>query len=355
MQHPLISVIMPVYNAENFVKNAIDSILMQTYKNIEIICVNDCSTDNSLKIISETAAVDSRVNIIDSPVNVGAGEARNLGLSAAKGEYITFVDADDTIEPDLYECAVAMTVLNDLDWIHWGMKEEYFDLQGKKTFERNIFLADEILSDPTAMKKAIVKLEDINIFGYQCNSLYRTSIIKDKAVRFNKAILYEDFFFNLDFAKYASTMGILSKTGYCYKKQNSESVTAKYVAEYFELCQKRISGLLNYFENCELADTGTKAVLGRIYLRYIMSALMRNCDDACPMNFRDRKEWIKMLYNDGLYDKLCRNISIQGKVNQILKLLINKKQTFLLLLCGRFIYLVKVKYPSVFLKLKTRP
>lgn len=99
-----VSVIIPVYNAENYLKQCMDSVLGQTLKEIEIICVDDGSTDSSVKILKDYADYDGRVTII-SQENKGAGAARNEGLKAARGEYLSFLDADDFFEPDMLEKA----------------------------------------------------------------------------------------------------------------------------------------------------------------------------------------------------------------------------------------------------------
>lgn len=100
---PKISVIIPVYNKEQYLRDCMDSVCNQTLKDIEIICVNDCSTDHSLEILKEYAQNDERIRIIDLPTNQDVSKARNIALHEAKGDYIGFVDADDTIDPDFYE------------------------------------------------------------------------------------------------------------------------------------------------------------------------------------------------------------------------------------------------------------
>ena len=97
-----LSVIVPVYNTEEYLEECIKSILMQSFKDFELIIVNDGSTDGSSAIINKYAATDSRIVVIDT-VNKGVSNARNLGLQAAKGTYVGFVDSDDTIEPDMYQ------------------------------------------------------------------------------------------------------------------------------------------------------------------------------------------------------------------------------------------------------------
>lgn len=100
---PKVSVIIPVYNASQYISKCLDSIINQTLKDIEIICVNDCSTDNTLEILNNNAKNDKRIKIINHETNGGESKARNTGLENAKGEYLAFVDNDDTIDPDFLE------------------------------------------------------------------------------------------------------------------------------------------------------------------------------------------------------------------------------------------------------------
>ena len=100
---PKVSVIIPVYNSENYLEKCLDSVCNQTLKDIEIICVNDCSTDNSLDILNQYAKKYSNIKVIDCKVNAGESKARNIGLENAAGEYLAFVDNDDTIDLDFCE------------------------------------------------------------------------------------------------------------------------------------------------------------------------------------------------------------------------------------------------------------
>ena len=110
----MISVIVPVYNTEKFLKNCISSIANQTYKDLEIILVNDGSTDNSGKICDDFAQKDSRIKVIHQS-NKGVGAARNAGLDVAKGAYIGFVDSDDILRPDMYEFLLNNLIVHNAD------------------------------------------------------------------------------------------------------------------------------------------------------------------------------------------------------------------------------------------------
>ena len=98
---PKVSVIIPVYNTEKYLRKCLESVINQTLKDIEIICINDCSTDDSLKILNDIK--DERLKILNLPQNSGVSFARNRGIDEAKGEYISFVDSDDFIAPDFLE------------------------------------------------------------------------------------------------------------------------------------------------------------------------------------------------------------------------------------------------------------
>ena len=98
-----VSVIIPVYNTEKYLRRCLDSVCNQTLRDIEIICINDCSTDNSLSILEEYAGNDNRIKLIDFKENKGAAVARNTGIDMAEGKYIGFVDSDDFVDLDFYE------------------------------------------------------------------------------------------------------------------------------------------------------------------------------------------------------------------------------------------------------------
>ncbi|MBE6127661.1 MAG: glycosyltransferase family 2 protein [Erysipelotrichaceae bacterium] len=111
----LISVIVPVYNREKSIVKCVDSICCQSYKNLEIILVDDCSSDNSLSICKELGQKDNRIRVIHQEENKGVSEARNLGLKNANGDYIGFVDSDDTIEPEMYQTMLETIKETDTD------------------------------------------------------------------------------------------------------------------------------------------------------------------------------------------------------------------------------------------------
>ena len=119
--NPMISIIVPIYNVEKYLSNCIDSILNQTYKDLQIIVVNDGSTDNTEAIVGEIADKDSRVQLINKE-NGGVSSARNVGLEYVNKDCITFVDDDDTLDLDMYEILMKYAEYNEYDIVHCGYK-----------------------------------------------------------------------------------------------------------------------------------------------------------------------------------------------------------------------------------------
>ncbi len=118
---PKISVIIPVYNVEKYLSRCLDSVINQTFSDIEIICINDGSTDNSSKILSEYADRDSRIKIVNQK-NSGLSAARNTGLKNMSGQYISFIDSDDWIDTNYYECLLSLMNENDADIVSAGIR-----------------------------------------------------------------------------------------------------------------------------------------------------------------------------------------------------------------------------------------
>ena len=116
MKKTVISIILPVYNCEKFLSRCLEALLIQTYSNIEVLCINDGSTDKSLQILEQYAQKDSRIKVF-SQENSGPAKARNLGLAKARGDYLMFCDSDDWYEPQMCECMLKTIELENVDLV----------------------------------------------------------------------------------------------------------------------------------------------------------------------------------------------------------------------------------------------
>lgn len=184
--NPLVSVIVPVYNVEQYLDECLNSIRQQTYENLEIIVVEDCSTDNSLNIFIKHSE-DPRVKIIQHEKNSGLSAARNTGIDAAKGDYIMFVDSDDIVQLSLIELCVKYAIVNDADLITYNFK----------AFEDGIKLSPQLdLSDVDNLKVLEQGEDYFNQQHFAWLKFIRTSLVKSKSLYFPIGLYYEDWPFH---------------------------------------------------------------------------------------------------------------------------------------------------------------
>jgi glycosyltransferase involved in cell wall biosynthesis len=178
MNDPLISVITPVYNVEPYIKEFIDSVLNQTYKNLEIICVNDASPDNCSAILDEYASRDPRLIVIHLCENTGCSAATNCGLDRAKGDYITFADPDDWIEFDYYERAVSLAENSHADIVITNFYREYPD---RSEIMENAETIPVIFSDKSAAFRYGFEADIFRGFKmFHWNKLFRSRFFAEK-------------------------------------------------------------------------------------------------------------------------------------------------------------------------------
>lgn len=183
----LLSVIIPVYNVEPYLEQCLDSVINQTYKNIEIICINDGSTDNSLKILEKYKTKDSRIKII-SQKNKGLSEARNAGIKIAKGKYIGFIDPDDFIEPTMYEKLITPMIKDpSIDFSFTNFKY----VSEKGVYEGRSIPMDVGVPGKNKVSLSLSELYQIVVW----NKVYKRSIIQTNKIYFPAGLYHEDLSF----------------------------------------------------------------------------------------------------------------------------------------------------------------
>ena len=218
MSNPKISIIIPVYNVEKYLGECLDSVVNQTLKDIEIICVNDGSTDNSLSILKEYASKDNRINIIDKE-NEGQGYARKVGLDNASGEFILFCDSDDKFEPNnVFEKLIDKAQNLNVDILLFGINFWYKDKI--ESFKVNYGQDKEIFSS-TDLLNCIYKT-NVEIY---CK-LYKNAFLKkyDDWYFPKKVYMYQDAPFHRQILLRANKIGVCDECFYKQRKFNNNSV-----------------------------------------------------------------------------------------------------------------------------------
>lgn len=349
---PFISIVMPVYNAAKYLNNIFEDVLNQTYDNWELIAVNDCSQDQSGKICDEFAERDKRIRVLHLEENGGAGNARNQGIELANGEYITFVDADDNIELNLYEKVFEAWKYFEADVIAWGLVEEYYNKQDDFLFRNKLTFPETICKEKSEIKNVVLYLEEKTLLGYQWNKVYRRELLTRNGIRFENAILYEDYFFNVEVMKCAESMYVLNEALYRYKKRDNDSITTRFVPEYFELSKRRISSMFQLYQQWDAVNSDVINILGERYLRYILAGLTKSYDKRANENDRSRKVWLRDVKEDLLYSELVQKCAASQKLLQVFRITINMEMWNSSLFIGKMVWLAKEKLPLLFNKIR---
>lgn len=301
-QEKMVSLIIPVYNAEKSVGYCINSIVSQTYRNLEIILVNDGSTDQSLQICNNYAQLDSRVKVVDI-ANSGVSKARNTGLSHANGEYIQFVDSDDVISPEMVSRMVTAIETYRKDLCICGFEMITLD-ENKRPANRSSFSSGFIGHECVFTKERFLdKLAFILwrscLLECSWNKLFRRNIIQANQISFPEDMeLGEDFSFNLDYFQNINGAILLEDKMYYYLQTNKDALTRRYRENLFEeqffLIQKfekliKSNITMRESEEIELAEYAISKVI----------ASMRNLfEPQCLLDTPQKKAKLAMIMND---------------------------------------------------------
>lgn len=221
-----ISVIVPVYNVEKYVSECLDSLINQTFKEFEIICVNDGSTDNSLSILKLYAEKDNRIKIINQ-ANGGLSAARNSGLDMAQGKYVYFLDSDDFIVGDALEKLYDISEKENLDILYFGVNNYFED----KVTEDNYFCNDTYYDRKQFFSSAVSGEELFERFlienMFVCCvpfQFIRTEFLKNTGIRFKEKMLHEDELFSPQLIVEAKRTMVIEDKFYM-RRIRSDSIT----------------------------------------------------------------------------------------------------------------------------------
>ncbi|MEH7439022.1 glycosyltransferase [Neobacillus drentensis] len=233
---PKVSIIVPIYNVEKYLSRCLDSLLAQTLKEIEVIAVNDGSTDLSLKILREYESQDNRIKVIDKQ-NGGVSSARNKGIQLSRGDYVGFVDPDDWVDPEMYMLMHKSATSEKADIVMCSYIREFGNHSKIKNFNlpSEVYYKDEEVKIKVMrrligpLNKEVANPELLDAWGTVWSKLYRADLIKLNNIKFmdlKKIGTNEDTLFNIEACFYAKSFIFINRPLYHYWRANSTSVTS---------------------------------------------------------------------------------------------------------------------------------
>ncbi len=266
---PKVSIIIPIYNVEKYLKKCLESITIQTLKEIEIILINDCSPDNSIEICNNYLAKDTRITLINNEKNLGVGLSRNLGIEVATGEYIAFVDSDDYVDSNFYKNLYEIAKEKDYDIVKGCCKKIFSEENDKERVQKNL------------NKKIIMGIDQkplFMLFKYEhTTAIYKRELLVKNDVRYPDLIAGQDAVFLYYVTYYANSFKIDENNSsfYNYRVYN-QSRTFNNDSHFYDSVAKCVKMRLDFLNNIDVPRQlylsefkQLTSILVKRYLNYI--------------------------------------------------------------------------------------
>ena len=314
MSNPRISVIVPVYNAEKYLEECVQSILKQTYQNFELILIDDGSPDGCGKICDRFAEIDARI-VVCHKKNEGVSIARNTGISLARGEYQSFVDSDDSIDLDFLEAAMTAIQTSGADLYISGLQMETWDHKEIIGVQRYASSETKIYSVKELLEKRDCDYPLICISG-PCCKLYKKSVIDDHGVRFSEHLSSgEDINFVLDVLEHCVKAYFSKECFYHYRRGNGESLFNRFHADTYEIASLVYSKMRRIMNECGCSEEAMNAFDG-LYFDSMVGAIHEYYRFCTKTTCKERFNQIIKVAHDPYARKirLCNVTGIKTKI-----------------------------------------
>lgn len=313
MSEKLVSIVVPVYNTEPYLTQCLNSLVDQTYKNLEIIVINDGSTDNSQEVIDKFARQDSRVVAI-SQSNQGVSKARNNAIQYVTGDYVMYIDSDDWIDIDVCEKVLFFAENNHLDVVMWPYKREYTNI----TKDTLLFNQKSVLWEEKTIRRLYRRLfgplkselqnpEKLDSISTACIKLYSAELIRNiKFVDIKEFGTGEDTFYNIQVFANVKRAGYISDVFYHYRKDDLSSLTHKYKKNLAHQWLNLYYKIENEIETHGLGDEFKEALSNRICCGLIGLGL--NLAEDGDISFKNKTKELKHLLNMEHYKEALKKL-----------------------------------------------
>ena len=284
-----ISIVVPVYNVERYIENCLNTLIGQTMREIEIICVNDGSIDRSFDILKEYAERDERITVLDQK-NAGVSIARNNALKHVKGEYYMFVDSDDWLELNTCEVAYNYVVQSQADCLMFSYTKEF----GGHSIVNHVFDRDYFVWEEEEVKrnffrrlfgpigKELAQPQNMDIIVSPCMQLFKTSkFVNIPFVDIREVGTFEDGLYQMVLYKDCERFVYIDRPFYHYRKTNEASITTQYKADLSIRWQKMFDYMGKYIEDHSLGQEYQTALRNRIALSILGAGINQaHSDDS---------------------------------------------------------------------------
>lgn len=343
-----ISVIMPVYNVENYVGKTIESVLNQTLTEIEFFAIDDGSQDNSGKICDDYALNDSRLKVIHKK-NGGAPEARNVAINLSKGKYMYFIDSDDWIEEDYLEKMYNLAEKNNADVVITGFYMEYYQKGKEITYTTE---CDDNVYDKDTFRKNAYKYLNNSLLSLPWNKLYKSERILKENIRFPKT-KWDDHHFNMEFFMNNDIVvtSSIKKYHWYRSRKGSETMINYSDPNMFYKRKEHFEHVLKLYSYWNINDNKSVDAISCYYVGRVFQCIQELVDNK-KIKYYEKRKKIQEILNDVTTIETLKKSGALSKKFKILTFPMKIKSVSMSMVSGRVVSMVRRTLPSLFIKLK---
>ncbi|MBE7076413.1 MAG: glycosyltransferase family 2 protein [Clostridiales bacterium] len=314
-----ISVIIPVYNSEKTLERCLNSVIVQTHKDYEVILVDDGSKDNSLNICFEFAKKDSRIKVVHKE-NGGPSSARNKGLSVSEGQYVSFIDSDDSIDSDFLEKLIQGFENKGVDLVISAIRIEGF---------KNKFVGfnENAILEKNKFNRFFTQDNFYGLMSSSCNKLY----LREKIKHYFPEDIHngEDAIFNINYLRSCQKIVLTNDISYNYYYENKESLTKRYTDKRFDDMLKTSNILKEYFIENKI---DSNKIIGRLILRDVCS-ITKSLMKSNKFSNDEKRKRVKNFLNNEIVIASAKQAKSVGVAEKIAFYLIKNKMSRLFMFC----------------------
>lgn len=346
------TIVVPVYNGEPYINHCVEQIKVQTYKNLEVIFVNDGSTDDSEQVCREAIKGDDRFTLINKE-NGGTSTTRNKGIDNAHGKYIAFFDCDDEYDPEMIATLVSEMEHNNSDMVSCGY---FFKVQTEnETYLEEKSYPYRVYPDFNAMKEEYVEIWDSDMLYNIWNKLYRMSVIEENNIRYREGHVYtEDRVFNRAFIKACKGVTFIDKCLYYYVRERSGSTSERYWDKNFEVRDKEYNELKAHFKEMHVWNEKSREYVSREFIERVAGCIENVFHAEDSLSSVQKRQLVRHMVSHPDVREASQYAQCRSKKMKIIALPIKMNWAFGSYFIGWMIYKVRKSNPVLFHKLKGR-
>ncbi len=344
-----LSVIIPAYNCAATIGDTLESLMAQTMADLEIIIINDGSTDNTLEVLERYVRGDEHIRVI-SVENSGPASARNLGIREAEGDYLYFMDSDDLILPDMLRDMIQLAEKHDLDCVACGYTME--NVSGSHTHSKVFGYEDFVAETPEEYRARLMDMIKAHLMYVVWNKIFRTSLIKENGILFGDFFSGEDRLFNTQTFPFIRRFGFLNKPYYRYFLRGQKTLANRYLDNRFESALACHTALIDAYRKMGLYDEQNRQYIDFVFVKGVMSCFTQLNAKGCPMKWKEKKAFIRETLQNSYVSAAIHSTDADVGYSKMVNRILCTGNAALIYLMAKAVYLLQFRLNSLYLNLK---